>query len=92
MVIYGTMICPDCADCKKTLEELNIPFEYKDFGESTANIKEFLKYRDNSPLFDEIREAGKIGIPCVVLDDGSLTLDWESVLPDEIRRRRASAE
>ena len=27
-------------------------------------------------LFDEIRAAGKIGIPCILREDGSVTLDW----------------
>jgi len=39
-------------------------------------LKEFLKLRDENPLFDEIKREGKIGIPCIVWDDGSIHFDW----------------
>ena len=38
-------------------------------------IKEFLKIRDTSPLFEEVRREGKIGIPCFVLPCGEVTLE-----------------
>ena len=34
------------------------------------NLKRFLKYRDTRPEFNTIKEAGKIGIPCIVINDG----------------------
>ena len=51
-----------------------------DFAEKTANLKAFLKLRDSSPLFDAVRQAGNIGIPCIQREDGSLTLTWEEWL------------
>jgi len=39
-------------------------------------LKEFLKIRDENPLFDAVREKGSIGIPTIVKADGSVTLDW----------------
>lgn len=33
-------------------------------------MKKFLKYRDTRPEFDEIKEAGRVGLPCIVIDDG----------------------
>jgi len=30
----------------------------------------FLKYRDNNPVFNEIKEKGYIGIPCIVVNEG----------------------
>ena len=78
--IYGSMLCPDCADCCKKLREASVEFEFCDFAESLLNLKEFLKLRDSSDLFDEIRSAGKIGIPCIVRKDGSVTLDWTEFL------------
>ena len=37
-------------------------------------IKAFLKLRDHNPVFDEAKKAGAAGIPCFVLEDGSVTL------------------
>ena len=35
-----------------------------------ANLKSFLKLRDNRPEFDEIKKRGSIGIPCTVINGG----------------------
>lgn len=78
--IYGSMLCPDCVDCCRELKEAKVEFEFRDFGDALVNLKEFLKLRDENPLFDEIRAAGKIGIPCILRDDGSVTLTWDEFL------------
>ena len=77
--IYGSMLCPDCVQCRKDLDKAGVPYEYLDFSESLLSLKEFLVLRENS-LFDEIRKEGKIGIPCILKEDGSLTLSWEEFL------------
>ena len=55
-------------------------FEYCDFAENLAYLKEFLRLRDESSAFDEIRASGKIGIPCILREDGSFTLEWSEFL------------
>lgn len=74
--IYGSMLCPDCVECRKELDQAGIAYEYLDFSESLKNLKEFLMLRDKEEIFREVREAGKIGIPCILREDGTLTLDW----------------
>lgn len=78
--IYGSMLCPDCVQCRKDLDAAGVSYEYLDFSENLKSLKEFLKLRDSSPLFDPVREAGGIGIPCIVREDGSLTLDWSECM------------
>ena len=78
--IYGSMLCSDCVKCCEDLKNAEVDFEYRDFGDSLRNLKEFLKLRDESCVFDEVRAAGKIGIPCILRDDGSITLTWEEFL------------
>ena len=34
------------------------------------NLKMFLKYRDNYEEFNKIKEMGKVGLPCIVINDG----------------------
>ena len=78
--IYGSMLCPDCVECRADLDRAGVEYEYLDFSESLKNLKEFLKIRDNSKLFDQVREHGSIGIPCIVEEDGTVCLDWEKYM------------
>lgn len=78
--IYGSMLCPDCVQCRKELDEAEVSYEYLDFSENLKNLKEFLAIRDGDPMFDAIREDGKIGIPCILREDGSVTLDWKELM------------
>lgn len=74
--IYGSMLCPDCVQCRKDLDEAGVAYEYLDFSESLKNLKEFLALRDKVEIFRDVREAGIIGIPCILREDGTATLDW----------------
>ena len=74
--IYGSRLCVDCIDCKFSLDRAGVAYEFLDFADDLTNLKEFLALRDTDPVFAESREAGKIGIPCIIREDGSLTLDW----------------
>lgn len=74
--IYGSMLCPDCVQCRVDLDQAGVAYEYLDFSESLLYLKEFLALRDSNPIFRELKEAGKIGIPCILREDGTVTLDW----------------
>ena len=78
--IYGSMLCKDCVECVQDLKSKNLEFEFCDFADSLLYLKEFLKLRDGNPLFDGVREKGSIGIPAIVKEDGSVTLDWDEFL------------
>lgn len=78
--IYGSMLCKDCVECVDDLKKAEVEFEFLDFADSLLNLKEFLKIRDENPLFDAVREKGSIGIPAIVKEDGSVTLDWEEFI------------
>ena len=78
--IYGSMLCPDCVKCREDLDQAGISYEYLDFAQSLAYLKEFLKIRETCPLFEEVKSRGGIGIPCIVKEDGSITLDWAELM------------
>ena len=78
--IYGSMMCPDCVRCREELDRSGVAYEYLDFADSLANLKVFLALRDGNACFDQVREDGKIGIPCIVREDGSVTLSWDEYL------------
>ncbi len=74
--IYGSLLCPDCVRCKEDLSRAGVEFEYLDFSENLLHLKAFLALRDTEPVFAPVLQAGKIGIPCILRSDGSVTLDW----------------
>lgn len=81
MKIYGSMLCPDCVDCCAAYDKAGMAYTFLSITDSLPALKEFLHLRDSSTLFDPVREYKAIGIPCIVLEDGTMTLDWESLLP-----------
>lgn len=74
--IYGMMLCPDCVNCVEQLREHRVAFEFYDFSTDLPALKEFLKLRDTMDIFRQVREEGRIGIPCIV-DGERVLLNWE---------------
>ena len=80
--IYGSMMCPDCVECRKDLDSAGISYEYLDFADDLRNLKAFLALRDQDPVFAAVREEGKIGIPCIV-DGENVLLQWDSYVSQD---------
>ena len=78
--IYGTDQCPDCVNCKEELTNAEIAYEYRNISENLLYLKEFLSLRDREGIFAPVKEAGKIGIPCIQSEDGTVSLSWEPYL------------
>ena len=79
ITVYTSPLCPDCRECK---HRLTTPSECPDITESMRNLKAFLKLRDTLAAFDPCRANGSVGIPAIVKEDGSVTLDWEAFLAE----------
>lgn len=83
MKIVGSNLCPHCVEAKNFCDKNGIAYEFVDINASLANLKLFLKQRDNDPQYDEVKKEGSIGIPSLILDDGSWVLDWRGYLHAE---------
>lgn len=81
--IYGNMNCCTCVQCRKELDEAGVPYTFLDLADCVRNIREFLAIRDKSSLFDEVKAEGRIGIPCILQEDGTVTLSWDQFLPKQ---------
>lgn len=68
-IVFGSSMCPDCIVMKKALDERKVKYLYLDITENLANLKKFLKFRENT-AFDFAKENGTIGIPVMVINDG----------------------
>lgn len=71
--MYVMHTCPDCEYVEKQVVD-DPRFEVIDIGKHVRNLHEFLELRDHNPAFDEAKEIGDVGIPCYVLEDGTVTL------------------
>lgn len=80
MIIYGSKLCKDCVACLEDLDRVGVAYEYRDFSENLMWLKNFLQLREKNPIFAEAKEKGTIGIPCIVKENGELTLDWEEFI------------
>lgn len=76
ILIYGMPSCPDCA-CVEEQAAHDGRYKIIDIGSDVQALKAFLRLRDSHDIFNEARQQGSIGIPCFVLDDGTVTLQPE---------------
>lgn len=65
--------CPHCEYVERQVEG-NPEFQVIDIGQHVRDLKQFLDLRDRNPAFNEAKRIGDIGIPCYMLEDGSVTL------------------
>ena len=70
---YGTMLCPDCVDAHKVLDESGTPYEFVDITGSIPALKEFMFLRDSNPAFDGAKAEQYLGIPALVTADDPTT-------------------
>jgi len=60
---------------------------YRDITENMMNLKLFLNHRDNNPVFKEIKEAGRVGLPCLVIGNGDqIVFEVESLDIEDLKR------
>lgn len=81
--IYGSLLCPDCTACKAAFDANGIEYDFIDITGSMRNLKEFLKHRDAEYVFENARKNGYVGIPALLQEDGSVSLDWEAYLKEK---------
>jgi glutaredoxin-related protein len=75
--LFGSELCPDCMVMKEFLDAREIRYSYIDVMDTLGKLKMFLKYRDTLPEFEEVRRAGSVGIPFIIVNDG----EWVTLGP-----------
>lgn len=85
--IYGMPSCPDCSFVDEQVHG-DARYEVIDIGSHISHLKAFLRLRDHEAVFASARQHGYVGIPCFVLEDGTVTLTPEDA---GLRSRGASA-
>lgn len=80
ITVYGSNVCPGTLRFISVLTENGVMPNFVNVTGSIGLLKEFVTFRDTSPLFDGIRGTGSIGFPLVKLEDGTYTRDLNGVL------------
>jgi len=80
--VYGSEMCPDCINCKRNFDDNGIEYTYIDINKDLKDLKDFLKMRDENPIFDRLKAIGDIGIPAIVMEDDTVFTDWEGFLSE----------
>ena len=70
---------------KEVLSQAGIPYVVQDISTGMLPLKQFLKYRDTRPEFDEMKAAGRVGLPCLVINKGEQILFELPENLDELR-------
>lgn len=70
ITVFGSQHWPSCAPMKEFLSKNDIKFVYIDITDSMLNLKTYLKLRDSRPEFDEVKKAGRVGIPFIMINNG----------------------
>ena len=83
LIMLGNRYCKDCIQAEERLKASGKPYAFHDFCDNMDYMREFLQCRDGHPeVFAPIIAQGGIGIPCFLLEDGSVTHDLEQALKD----------
>lgn len=80
VTVVGSHLCPDTLYALNRLSEAEVEIEFKNLSASLSDLKDYLILRQESPAYADIRENGGIGIPCFVLEDGTVARDLGAVL------------
>ena len=78
--IIGSHLCPNTTYAIVKCKDAGCTFAFKDISASLADLRELLALRESAPALADFVKEGKIGIPCFVLEDGTVTMDLETVL------------
>lgn len=74
---------------KEALSQANVPFRPVDITSGDASPQTIPQIPDNCPQFDAMREQGRIGIPCLVINKGEEIL---FTLPEDLSELRGTEE
>ena len=82
--LIGSHLCPNTLYAITKLKDAGLAFTFVDISASLADMRTLLKLRDARPEFAKFREEGegRMGIPCFLFDDGTLTHDLNKVLEE----------
>lgn len=83
IIVYGSHLWKDCPPLKEYLSAKGVQYHYLDVSLDLPSLKSFLKLRDNNPIFNEVKAAGMLGLPTIVVGD-EIIIDFQKDRLEEI--------
>ena len=77
LTVIGSHLCPDTL---YALNQLSGAGAEIDILSCHGALQDYLQIRESSPLYEEVRGTRRLGIPCFVKEDGTMTLELKDVL------------
>ena len=78
--VIGSHLCPDTLYALNRLTAAGVEADFQDILSCHEVLLDYLRILESSPLYEEIRGARRLGIPCFVGEDGSMTLNLDDIL------------
>jgi glutaredoxin-related protein len=80
VIVIGSHLCEDTRNTLEILKGKDVEIEFFNLSEDLSALKKYLHYRETENIYEEVRKNGGIGIPLLVLEDGTKTFDVNEVL------------
>lgn len=80
ITMYGSHLCQDVIYALAKIKDYDVEITFKNISVDFSALKEFMKIRENSDLFDEIKRDDKLGIPFFILEDNTQTFNFKEII------------
>lgn len=80
ITVIGSHLCPDTLYALNRLTSAGVQADFQDILSCHAVLQTYLNIRETSELYADIRGTQRLGVPCFVREDGSMTLSLDEVL------------
>ena len=80
ITVIGSHLCPDTLYAVNRLAGAGVETSFRDILSCHADLQAYLHIRETSELYADIRGTQRLGVPCFVREDGSMTLSLDEVL------------
>ncbi len=80
VTVIGSRLCPDTLYALNQLSAAGAEASFKDILSCHADFMEYLLLRETNAVYSEICGKECLGVPCFILEDGTVTLDIKDVL------------
>ena len=80
VTVIGSHLCPDTLYALNRLAAVGAEIDFKSISASLGDLRDYLTLRESSPAYADVRGTAKLGIPCFILEDGTVTRELGDVL------------
>lgn len=80
VTVIGSHLCPDTLYAHNCLTAAGVEASFQDILSCHAALQTYLHVRETSELYADIRGTQRLGVPCFVREDGTMTLELKDIL------------